>query len=161
MNFKFLTGDVNWDIYGGTFVSKKLNNGDFDYWIVEDLNPWIDGDGTYHLYLSVVAPSEAPEKVKSDAARCWGMSDEDLADFIERYGDLAWVEILSSYGIKATLWHSEGTNLRVLRQEARKQADSIEMLFGFWMNRPLNLMGATGWDFIRGDVWGDLTRMEE
>jgi len=34
MRFKFLTGDVNWETYGGKWVSPKLNNGDFDYWLV-------------------------------------------------------------------------------------------------------------------------------
>ena len=40
MRFKFLTGDVNWQTYSGLFVSRRLNNGDFDYYLVLRVENW-------------------------------------------------------------------------------------------------------------------------
>jgi hypothetical protein len=45
MKFKFLTGDINWQTYGGKFISKKLNNGEFDHWLVIEVTNWANAVG--------------------------------------------------------------------------------------------------------------------
>ena len=49
MNLKFLTGDINWTEYGGKFVTKKLNNGDFDYWLVLLTNQFFPHNKYYYI----------------------------------------------------------------------------------------------------------------
>lgn len=58
---------------------------------------------------------------------------------------------LMEYGSSACLWQKLGNNQKVLLTEARKELQNIQMLFGFYMDRTINRLGATGWDFIRGD----------
>ena len=38
---------------------------------------------------------------------------------------------------------------------AKEQTQSIPMLFGFCMDRHQNMLGATGWDFIKGNCFPD------
>jgi hypothetical protein len=40
VRFNFLTGDVNWSQYGGTWISQKFNNSDTDYWLVREIINW-------------------------------------------------------------------------------------------------------------------------
>ena len=155
--FKFLTGDVNWQEYGGKFISKKLNNGEFDYYLIIEVINWNEHDRypeyTYNVSLSAVSPTERRESLKS-AAESWGMTETE----IEALGDEAIVDCLSSYGVKAQLWDDSGNNLKILMREAHRQAELSEMLFGFYMDRYQNRIGSTGWDFIKGDVLGGLNR---
>ena len=147
MRFKFLTGDVDWREYGGKWVSKKLNNGDFDYWLVIELinmnehdhNP----DFTYWVTLGAVSPDEAQDQLKS-AYDCYGYTPEDVET------DLMKVEVLHGHGTYAPIWDDSGENYKDLMKEARRQADISQSLFGFYMDKPKNRMGATGWDTIRG-----------
>lgn len=155
LKFKFLTGDVNWKEYGGTFVSKRLNNGDFDYWMVIEVGRMPDDDQHY-VMLCAVAPTEVPEKEWNSAKQSWGMADADMQNFLDRFGDLAKVEILASYGTKALVWQNTGTNLQVLLKEAHREADLCSIMFGYYMDRRQNAVGATGWDFLQGNVWGGL-----
>jgi hypothetical protein len=155
MRFRFLVGDMNWETYGGSFVSRRLNNGEFDCWLVLEVIPSEeDASPRYQVSLNVVAPSQCPLAEQQAALRSWGMADEDLEVFFRRFGDLGWVEILHSYGVRAQLWAQSGNNLRQLLRTARQEADKVEMLFGFYMDRPQNALGANGWDLIQGNVWG-------
>ena len=155
--FKFLTGDVNWQEYGGKFISKKLNNGEFDYYLIIEVVNWNEQERypeyTYNVSLSAVSPIEAIESLQS-AAESYGWTIEEL----ESYGELAVVECLSSYGAQAHLWDDNGNNLKILMREAHRQAELAESLFGFYMDRYQNRIGSTGWDFIKGDILGGLNR---
>ena len=161
LHFKFLTGDVNWRKYGAKFVSRRLNNGDWDYWLVLEVINLPDAagraaDSTYLVQLSAISPEAAgKEKLDSAFASCGFSNDVDESD------PLIQVEALYDYGISAHLWHSEGNNLRVLLREAHRQADGIHCLFGFYMDRPENRIGQSGWDLISGqDVREFLARRE-
>ena len=152
MNFRFLTGDVNWVDYGGKFISKKLNNGDFDYWLVLDFINMHEATGEetqdkYVVQILSVSPQEAGEEHVKSAFRCIGFDKEpkDTSD-IER------VLALSEYGIYATIWSSSGNNASKLIREAHKQILPITSLYGFYMDKRENLIGNTGWDFIKGDI---------
>ncbi len=154
MRLKFLTGDVNWKKYGGQFVTKKLSNGEFDYWLVADFMNFHDATGAYDndkyvVIISVVSPQEAGKENIKEAKESYGLEDEKI-------GDLFLVEILHSYGIKSNVWQCTGNNADKLMKKARKELSNINMLFGFYMDRPQNMLGSTGWDFIKGDITAGL-----
>ncbi len=165
MQFKFLTGDINWQDYGGKFVSRKLSNGEFDYWLVLEVINWIeavgereakDTDSKYHVSLSAVSPSEAKDKLEN-AFKCCGLDGDKNVEL--RKNIMVQVECLSDYGVSAPLWRQDGNNLKKLLREAHKQAICANGLFGFYMDSPKNRIGSTGWDFIKGDITAGLKRM--
>jgi hypothetical protein len=152
MNFKMLSGDVNWRKYGGKFVSKKLNNGDFDYWLVMEVINWLDatGDdsqGKYVVSLSAISPDSVSKENLNRALESTGLTGVRKLDLV-----LA----LSDYGIYAPLWNESGDNLKVLLKEAHKQAILSSGLFGFYMDRPKNRLGQTGWNLIAGETGWNL-----
>lgn len=145
MKFRFLTGDVDWRTYGGMFISKKLNNGDFDYWLVLHVDNLGDDANTYHVSLSAVSPQQAQAHLQP-AFECCGIPVELQSD------PMIQVESLASYGVTALLWSEEGNNLKNLLKQAHEQAEISTCLFGFYMDAPQNRIGNTGWDCIRGDI---------
>jgi len=157
MRFRFLTGDINWQTYGGKFVSKKLNNGEFDYWLVLDVINWNECDreavklnGTYNVSLFSVSPSEAGKDGLKKAFECCGLDQPEHEEI--RKNPLVQVECLVSYGIHAQLWSANGSNLRKLLKLAHEQTRLAEGLYGFYMDRPENRIGSTGWEMQRGDL---------
>lgn len=161
IKFSFLTGDCNWLDYGGKWVSKKLNNGEFDYWLVLEFTNMDDacgrdneGQSKYNVCLSAVSPSEAGNEKMHSAFACMGMEEEHDA----QKNPLVQVEALHSYGIYAPLWQKDGNNAHKLLREARKQAFISEGLFGFYMDGPKNRIGSTGWDCIKGNITAGLSR---
>ena len=177
IRFKFMSGDVNWQEYGGQFVSKRLCNGydgkgavqgqdyDFHYWLVMDVRPnedWEYGskkDPKYWVSLAVVSPEAADPKELQAAINSYGIPADELPRFMA--DPLFLVECLHSYGVAAYVWNGEGNNLSVLMKEARKQAQLVNMLFGFYMDRPQNKIGSTGWDTVKGDLLAGLRRYED
>jgi hypothetical protein len=148
MNFKFLTGDINWKTYGGKFVSKKLNNGDFDYWLVIDVinmyDVLIDEDqDKYFVSIQAVSPESVGDEKLNHVLRNMAINDNWDKDLVQ-------VEALSEYGIYAVLWKKSGNNINQLIKAAHYEANLIEMLFGFYMDRRENRIGQTGWGLIRG-----------
>ena len=161
MQFKFLTGDMNWQKYGGKFVSRKLSNGEFDYWLVMDVLNWEDVDseavkthGQYCVSLYSVSPSEAGQDGLKKAFNCCGFDGTE--DFLTN--PLVQIEALVSYGTYTPVWSASGNNLTKLMREARKQAKCVEGLYGFYMDRPVNRIGTSGWDAQRGNILAGLNR---
>ena len=152
MNYRthFLTGDVNFLEYGGKFVTKKFNNGDFDYWIVIELINFEDATGEklngskYIIEVSAISPQSAGENSLNSAFECCGM------DFTT--DPLIQVEVLSNYGVSAPLESFRGNNAHKLLKEAKHNIPIYTGLFGFFMDPPKNRIGNTGWDFISGDI---------
>ncbi len=174
--FKFLTGDVHWREYGGKFISQRLANGydgpgaaigedyDFHYYYVMEICPNEDyerGGKRLHYYvtLGVVAPEVVPPDEMQRAYDSLGMYPEDLDRL--KADPLFTVEALHGYGTYAVIWQESGNNLSRLMAEARKEARSCEMLFGFYMDRYVNRIGTTGWDAVSGDIWAGLRRYKE
>lgn len=166
MKYRFLTGDINWQTYGGKFISRKLNNTEFDYWLVMEVINLKEACGddseyTYHIQVCAIAPTELPEKELNSAWESMGM-DGNLQDAIKQYGNKFLIEMISGYMGGALIWQCSGNNLKKLIAEARKQSDIMgNMLFGFAMDRYQNAIGSTGWDLLRGDILAGLNRMGE
>lgn len=158
IRFKWLSGDVNDLLYGGKWVSSKQNNGEFDYWfVIELVNMW-DATGNekqdkYYVTLGAVAPAEVGQKEWDSALSCVGVDDKPV-------DVLAQVEILHDYGTYAVLGQWSGSNTRRMLAVARKRARRAEFFFGFYMDRPQNMIGTTGWDAIKGDILAPLGRKE-
>jgi hypothetical protein len=153
LKFKMLSGDIDWKRYGAKFVSKRLNNGDFDYWIVLEVTNMHEATGDedrekYYVTLTAVSPESVSQKNIDRALSCCGFSDEEIE---ERAQDpLLLVEALSDYGIFAVLWQGTGNNIRQLMKTAHKEAFFSSRFFGFYMDRSMNMIGQTGWDLIAG-----------
>jgi len=155
--FTFLTGDSDWLSYGGKWISPKYNNGDFDYYLVRyliNMEEAVGGEAKYKylVQLSVVAPSEVVDYVsvmqscgRDDEYRQW----KNIPD-IER------VEMLADYGIYAHMKEWEGNNYKKLFKQCTDETMLVTNLFGFYMDRRQNGLGADGWDFVRGNVHGAL-----
>lgn len=147
---------MSMDDYQGQWVSQRLNNGDFDYWMVIDakyLPEWAGEEaaremgGNHLVSLMVASPSEAGKKNLKAAAESQGREE-----YLDRMTDEDKAVMLTEYGTAATVWHETGNNLRNLLKKAKEEAQKVEGLFGFYMDRQLNRMGNTGWDFIKGEI---------
>lgn len=157
IRFKFLSGDVNWMDYGGKWISQKLNNGDFDYFLVLELLNMDDacgrdneGQPKYHVCVAAVSPHEAGEPNVEKALEGYGDFDVD---------DVMKVEALHTYGISAPVYQKAGNNALKLMKEARKEAQFRGgMLFGFSLDKSVNKIGTTGWEALRGDMDSALRR---
>jgi hypothetical protein len=161
---KLLSGDVNWQTYGGKWISKKKTNEDFDYWIVlefinflEATGEKINGKDRYIVKIHVVAPSQVPEHEKEQALRSMGMGQS--TDEIPN--DEMWVEILDSYGTRAVIDVIEGNNIKKLMKKAHDKIAIMDIMFGFFMDQPTNRLGTTGWDMIKGDIMAPMRRMKD
>ena len=162
IKFKFLTGDVNWLDYGGKWISQKFNNGEFDYWLVRTIFNWEEavgereakGHGKYCVEIKVVAPEQFENK--QGAMDCSGVEGkwEDLADEVK-------VELIESYAGGVNIFCESGDNYKDLFKRGAKEAMGSSMLFGFYMDRPVNKIGSTGWDALKGDITAGLRRYRE
>lgn len=157
--FKFLTGDVCWEEHGGTWISRKLCNGDFDFYLVLSLermdNTWDDETDTEYLcQLNVVSPEAANEESIAGACSFTGCPYESW----ETLDQEIQVDVLSANGTRTPVWHAFGSSYRDLFKEALAFArNELATFFGSIMDRPVNRVGTTGWEAVRGDwmAWLD------
>ncbi len=144
--FRFLSGDINWQEHGGLFMSRKLHNGDWPYWLIMEIQNGKDlGESDdYHVSIAAVSPVAAKARLH-EALMALGFNEEnELVDDIDR------VHALYDYGIYALLHAASGNSLQKLMREARRTAFIKNSLFGFTMDAPLNKIGMSGWDCIEG-----------
>jgi len=164
MEFEILYGDDNWEEYGGKWISPKLNNGDFDYWLVLEFINWLDATGELYndneflVELTAVSPDQARDEL-DNAYFCNGFTGEELAEYIGDELDRLNVECLSSYGVSSNLWSEAGNDADALLKKAKQAALVVSGLFGFFMDSPQNRIGSTGWDTISGDLLAGLNRV--
>lgn len=152
VKFSFLIGDVNWLEYGGTWISQKFNNGEFDYWIVREIINWEEAQGSlydnckYHVQLSCVAPEQFVDRNRA-LSSCG--DDHNWSEL----SDEAKVLIVYEYSGGATIWQRDGSNYQKLFKECQLEAIAFtSILFGIHLDRPMNRLGATGWDFLTGEI---------
>lgn len=162
--FKFLTGDVNFITYGGKWISRRFNNGEFDFWYVLELINWEEAVGereaaeigkTYNMSLSVVAPEQFEDK--KGVCETFGLEQpwKELTPEVK-------VEIVHGHSGGAKIWDVNGSNFKKLWKEAIHQTKmNLSFTFGFSMDKPMNKIGTTGWDILKGDVLAGLRRYEK
>ena len=147
MKTRFLTGDADYLTFGGKWISPKLNNGDFDYFLVIELINVHEDTGEcirdkYSVTVSAVSPQEAEKEIPR-ALRYYGLEEETSTE-------LQIVDALHKYGVCALCAEFSGNNARKLLKQARDSLDMISEMFGFFMDSPKNSIGHTGWDSIKG-----------
>ena len=142
------------------WYSKEINHGDWPFRFMLKLEypaEWDDEAekqyGKYYLQLLVVSPTAAKE---TDAYQSAMDSYGWTPGQVKQFGSLAEYEMMMSYGAAAHVWQGHGNNLASLLKQARKELREADFLFGFKMDRAQNAVGATGWDWVKGDVCGSL-----
>ena len=149
IEWKFLSGNINWEECGGAFISPAMFNGDWHYWLVINVTECVEDDDNHHyVELRVVAPEALPTKEWSNALQSCGFGDGVV------YTEEMLVEVLNSYGIFNTVWQDSGDNIDALMVAAKEEAEMLGITFGYVMDRPTNAMGATGWDRGGGQFVG-------
>ena len=142
---------------GVTWIGPAIDHGDFPFHFLLKLQYteyWGDAEmlktmGKYMVEILAVSTVAAKDKL-ADAARSMSMT---LEEFKALPSD-AQHEMLADYGIAARLYSGNGNNLRTVLRAARKELEIVDFLFGFKMDQAQNAMGATGWDWIKGDITG-------
>jgi hypothetical protein len=143
------------DDYEKTWVSEEWHNGDFNLRLatrVMYLDEWDDEitkNGKYSITILAVSPEAVGKDRIGDAIDYLGYDEHVITDTELGYTRY---EVLLQYGIYATLWGKQGNNLKKLLSEAKKEVNNIHTMFGFYMDKPENLIGNNGWDFIRGNI---------
>jgi hypothetical protein len=134
------------------WVSNKLNNRKFDYWLVLEITDLEvacgDPGAKYLVTLNAVAPSQVGESEIKSALASWGLEKP-----WSEYTDTMKVEILQSYGSSACVWQGTGNNQEVLLKKGRSIAQSDGYVnFNSFLRKFANQIGHTNMDFLRGDL---------
>lgn len=157
------SGDLDWSGCGGKWY---LHTGDRSYHVIEFLN-WEDACGArdareigarYNCSLSLVDLNAIPDREIERAKQCCDF--DAWADRIDDQ-DLALAECCYDYGCKAPLWDSNGNNAYALVREARAESVTLRRDASAYrerMNRPVNALGSTAGEFMRGDIQSALSR---
>jgi len=101
-----------------------------------------DAPAKYHVELKIV-PTELTEEHKESIFGGIPDSEEAWDDEYVRSVEIA------NYGLGVPAWRETGDNVKELKEKARKQAPSIEALIGFYLDKPVNKVGSTGWDILK------------
>jgi hypothetical protein len=160
--FRFFTGDVSWLDYGGTWIRQvaarryhflELTNMD------EACGRDNEGSPRYVVELSEVdLDAIGPDVQRSAWESCDGDSQIERADSVEvdtTERDLVAAGACYQYGAKAPL-HSETTSnahkgIRACRAESYRLTSDAEA-YAAAMERPVNKIGSTAAEYMRGDV---------
>lgn len=108
----------------------------------------------YHIEILAASPKWIGNKELQSAAETHGISLKDFKALpVESQ-----VQIIVEYGIRPVLWREAGNNKAKLLAAANEQLPVIHAMFGFYMDRPQNAIGDTGWDWIRGQLCAGISR---
>lgn len=156
-------------IHTDLWISERLNNGTFDYYVAISIvqtdgrnenGEWIE---VLNCSASIVAPSQAREETLDSALQSSGLTLKDVGGKPNRKNAKFWVEILAEHAsasffeeIREVDFEESITDVeKELLDKAIKEAElKAGMLFGFTMDQPKNAFRATGWDLIKGNVFG-------
>lgn len=136
-------------------ITPKQNNSDFDWWGIlqtkyvgdyEDLSK----SGSWLVTAYIVAPSQLDADSRKSACSCSGQEDwpEDPTQQID-------LQLSSGHGL-VPIFDKQGNNRRTLEKAAHQQLSLSTFLTGFYLDRPVNRIGTTGWELLTGDVLAGL-----
>jgi hypothetical protein len=159
--WSFLTGDVDWAEYGGTWVKATGEPGEFALVVFENMAEWGDGASGYNaevrlVNIITVRPSALSEAIRS----CWDQAGWE--DIPKESRVLAAVEALHGYGSSARLdtitgpSHPERVRAACFRAAEEMIGDrgGIDSKLG----EPCNLIGTTWREAMNGDGLAGLRR---
>jgi len=146
-----------YDEDGTVLISKFAIKSDWPVYLVIRVDSWHEATGElddpeWCVSLRAVSPLAAGARVLKSAMECVGTYPEDIQGYEYGQQQFMKVEALSDYGAYAPIaeFNSDDANAAVLA--AKSEALVAQMMFGFYMDRRVNAMGSTGWDFIKGKV---------
>ena len=153
--WKFLTGDFNWQQYGGSWYRAV---GERQYQVIELINlkdaMGEDAEVTYSVSLKYVDLDEMSQSNIDSAVGCCSFPDDvELTDEIL-------IEALCAYGRYAPVGSWEGNAYRPLLRQAKREANSLKdsARFNDAMRRPVNQIGSTALEYMQGDTHSALIR---
>jgi hypothetical protein len=165
--FRFLTGDVNWQTYGGKWY-RKASEGQYHIIELTNMDECCgrdnEGQPTYCVDLSLIDLTEIPVDAMTSALCSCGLEDRPLNlnawDTWTENDRLMLVECLHSYGTKAPLWQDSGNAYAPLLQQARAESHALDNdeAMTAALDRPVNRLGSTAAEFMRGDLDSALLR---
>ena len=117
-----------------------------DYLDYHTDTPKEDFGGQYLVTVQAVGKGWLGKEEIDACKQCMGCEDE-----FDGYDEIGQLLLLAEYGLAATIWQKVGNNRQALLKQARTKIKEAQVLFGFFMDRSANQLGATGWDFLRGD----------
>lgn len=155
-NWKFLTGDVNWEDYGGKFYRRVETR----FFIITVMN-WFDAVGEdeatdeFNVSVDMCDLSELNDANKKDLLQSCGWDGADEDD------PLVWAEMMHSSGMRAPLWDANGDDIDSLMSEAKMEGDALiedSDEFEERMNQPVNAIGSTAREYMKGDLDSAMVR---
>jgi hypothetical protein len=145
--------DKEYDEDGTLLVSKFTIDTEVQIYLVITVMNWHEatgerGDPEWNITLRAVSPESVTDEAKTSALESSGIDLSEAPNDEER--TLWLIEALTDYGTTAPIadFYSDDANVAVLA--ARQEAVLVQSLLGFYMDRPVNKIGSTGWQFIRG-----------
>lgn len=125
--------------------SKVYNNGNFDYRLIYEIINYEPACGEKGFNVAVYAvkttkytSKELLQKVRD----CSGVDKVTIEDIFD-------------YGLCARLDDMAATSIEDAREKLNllmSQEWGYTSLFGFYMDKPQNMVGNNGWDFINGKI---------
>lgn len=148
--------NLKWEQNYGFHIAQTFNK---DYFLAikfEDMEEWGDGDlhGTNASIMAVSIKALGKKRMDKILSE-FGMGETDKN--ISRIEKLT---LALDNGSSATLWsqvfnegEDEETSLSEdqMLTETKAMAERINIMLGFYLDRTQNGMGATGWDFVKGE----------
>lgn len=148
MNFNRLR-EIDND-YQFTYQTKVYNNGDFNYRVFINIVDYNKAAGVNGFFVNVciakTVRSLKASQVK-DILKCFGIDNKsNLSDFdVFDYG----------YNACITKHPSRVETIQEAKNIANSFKENIDIytrLIGFYLDRPQNMIGDTGWDFLDGNI---------
>jgi hypothetical protein len=163
--FKFWTGDTNFQDYGGTWYWRA---GPLEFHFIELMN-WEDQVGardaeevgyTYNVTLKIVHLDELSDQQVMSAIRVMGCEEvlQELETKKDIVGKLRLIAgCAAAYGTYCQGFDEDGNNYRKLIADAKRASLSWAGDASL-LDRPVNRIGQTGRELMRGDLASALHR---
>jgi hypothetical protein len=158
--WKFLTGDVNWEDYGGMWCRQVEGV----WWILrfENKEEWGDGAKGYYCAVLRLDVNEVEYDTVDSALSYIGLSRAEWQE--EENEDtraMMLVEALVSSGVSTPMWSAEGSRAMSVRKQAREMAVALaadDIRTEQILDEPFNKIGTTNRDVGKGDTLAGLRR---
>jgi len=103
--------------------------------------------GKHLVEMGIVSVVGSADQVETCRESC-GVDQEEW----DAMPDEGRCQVLIDSGASVTFQEQSGNNLSALLASARLEMKKADFMFGFYMDKQQNAMGATGWDWIKGNV---------
>lgn len=154
--FHFLTGDINFTLYGGKWYRKVSGT---CYHVIELINMWEatgeEDQNKYHVSLAEIELQNIPtHEIESAWASCgWDESRKPE-------NALQVVEAVHDYGCYAPMGNYNGNNYKNLLKQAKEESYLLDNsdYHSQQLNRPVNMLGSTALEYSQGDFQSAMLR---